>query len=191
MKKKLIETLKKSIDMSPKTERKDFSIDFINQFLTLDWGRSIVYNYSEGAEKFIKSEYLSNYFKQRLKNMFVEMDNIAGDRYLYTQNIEKIFNSSKTFNEMSEEEIKYIFCKLKDYTASNNRYHEVMGEKVDYQTAHGFRELLFKLDGEGVTACLKDNNCYSKKQLGDQILLTSGLNNRASFYSGRGVNYGF
>lgn len=78
--KKLIETLKKLIDMSPKTDRKDFSIDFINQFLTLDWGRSIVYNYSEGAEKFIKSEYLSNYFKQKLKNMFVEMDNIAGDR---------------------------------------------------------------------------------------------------------------
>lgn len=189
----LIENHKKLIDRTCKSdywEVKDCGIEFIDEFLSRDSGRTIVYHYSKGAEKFMKSEYLSNYFKQRLKNMFVEMDHVAGIKCLFTPNMEKLLNNPKTINEMTEEEIKYIYTKLKQYTSSNNRYKEIMVEKIDYKTANCFRKLLYKLDGDGVVACIKDDNYVSKRQLADELLDTSGLNSRASYYSGRGVNYG-
>lgn len=189
----LIENHKKLIGKTCKSdywEVKDCGIEFINKFLSRDSGRTIVYHYSKGAEQFMKSAYLSIYIKQRIKNMFVEMDDVAGDKYLCTPNIEKILDSSKTINEMTEDEIKNIYTKLAEYTASNNRYIETLGEKMDYKTANCFRTLLYKLDGDGVTACIKDDNYVSKRQLADELLYTSGLDNRASYYSGRGVNYG-
>ena len=66
------------------SEIKDCGVEFIRHFLSRDWGRSIVYQYSEGAQKFINSEYLSNYFKESIKKLALvdgskeEVLNLAG-----------------------------------------------------------------------------------------------------------------
>lgn len=184
----LIEAHKKLVDKSCKgdyREIEDCGLSFINEFLLRDWG--IVYEYSKGAQEFIKSEYLSNYFKQRLEKMFIEFDKIAGVTCFYTPTMEKILNSSKTINDMNEKEIKYIYFQLKAYMADNNRYKLLI--KKDYETVSSFVNLLYKLDGTGVVAYLKDDNCITKRELGVHILRTSGLTDRASYYFGRGVNY--
>lgn len=135
----------------------------------------------------MKSKYLSNYLKHRMKKMFAELDDISNEKKFYTEEIIKILNSSKSINEMNEEEIKAIYNKIKLYIASSNKYQNQI---IDNKTGHCFLHLIYKLDSKGVIALLKDDNYVTKYDLADRILSTSGLNSRASYYSGRGVNYG-
>lgn len=152
-------------------EIKDCGIEFIEKFLSRDWGRSIVYQYTPEAEKFIKSKYLSDYFK----NSIIELLS----QYYLSDEVLNTLNSDKPINDMSEEEIKAI------YSALNECYPKT---KRNDKIASCFMSFLYKLDGKGVTSFIKNN--ISNYDLANHILLTSGLSSRASYYSGRGVNYG-
>ena len=166
------------------TRINDCGIKYIYELLMVDWGRSIVYEYSDAAKDFMNSKYLSNYIKYELKKMLCKMNYYAENNYFYNENIKRILNSNKSLNEMNEDEIKYIFSHLKSCMSKRE-----ISSQVDTKIVECFNLLLYKLNGEGVKSLLKDNNYISKSTLANHILLTSGLNNRASFYSGRGVNY--
>ena len=45
----------------------DCAVNLLSRFLTMDWGRSIVVEYTKEQRKFIKSVYLSHFFKQSIK----------------------------------------------------------------------------------------------------------------------------
>lgn len=141
---------------------KDCGVKFIERFLTRDWGRSIVYNYNQGAQKFIYSSYLSDYFKK------IIIESIEDEATI------NILNSDKIINDMSEEEIKMIYFSL----------IKVCSDEKDI--LNSFIQFLYKLNGNGVISFIKNN--INKSELAKQILLTSGLLDDASYYSGRGVN---
>lgn len=153
-------------------EIKDCGVRFIECFLERDWGRSIVYEYNDGAINFIYSKYLSDYFKNFIKELLKDDEQ---SEILYNA-----LNSDKHINDMSEEEIKHIYSSLKEHYKNTNE------EKPNITP--GFKVYLFKLDGKGVTSYIKNN--IDKLYFVNRILSTSGLCNRASFYSGRGVNHG-
>lgn len=148
---------------------KDCCIRFTDDILSLDWGKSIVYNYPVEIVKFIKSKYLSDYFKNEIKFLLdgEDIDN----------NVKNLIESDKKINDMSEEEIKGIALAIKKY-----EYYE------EATVANLFRTYLYKLDGEGVISYIKNN--IDGHDLISHILHTSGLSARASYYSGRGVNIG-
>lgn len=153
-------------------EIKDCGVQFIKIFLSRDWGRTIVYNYSEGAKKFIKSKYLSDYFK-------ASINELLSDEKLTTEAINAI-NSDKEINDMSEDELNIIYSSIKEFYAKQ-RIRETDN------VANYFMSLLQKLDGKGVIAFIKNN--INNINLASHILTTSGLCDSASYYSGCGVNY--
>ena len=150
-------------------EIKDCGVEFIDYFLCRDWGRSIVYQYNSGAIKFIYSKYLSDYFKNSVKELLKDDEQ--------SEILSNALNSDKNINDMSEEEIKEIHLSIKEH------YRNVDEKRSNI--APNFLTYLLKLDGKGVTSYIKNN--IDKRYLVSRILLTSGLNDRASFYSGRGV----
>jgi len=172
----LIEIHKSLIGKSCKDKYRDIEdcgVEFIKYLFSRDWGRSIVYQYSKGAKKFIYSKYLSDYFKSSIKEL------LEGERL--TPEIINILDSDKLINDMSEEEINTLYFAIKAFY--NNPMHE---KKVNISSQ--FMALLYKLDGKGVNLFIKNN--VRNSDLVRPILLTSGMSDRASYYSGRGVNYG-
>ncbi len=172
--KELIQAHKKLIGKTCKNryyEVKDCGVKFIEDFLFRDWGRSLVYVYSNGAEKFTQSKYLSDYFKSSIKEL-LESENISDE-------VKSAINSDKLFNDMSEEEIKAIYSSIQDF------YKKASPRPVNIADYIMF--YLYKLDGKGVTSFIKNN--VNSRDLASHILCTCGLNDRASYYSGRGVNY--
>lgn len=153
-------------------EIKDCGIEFIRKFLLRDWGRSIVYHYSEGASRFIKSKYLSDYVKNGIKEML--LDDSLNSRVL------RILDGNKMINQMNEEEIRDIYFSLRKYCLKSGN--------MDVRLLNDFMAYLYKLDGNGVVSFIKNN--VSNRELASQILLTSGLVDCASYYAGRGVNLG-
>lgn len=151
---------------------KDYGIIFIDRFLSRDRGRSIVYHYSKGAKEFINSKYLSDYFKTIIRE-FLSSEKIS-DEVLNT------INSDKLINDMSEEELSGIYSSIKNMNGKSNNEIEYMADLL--------LSLLFKLNGKGVMSFIKNN--LNNEDLASRILLTSGMMNRGSFYSGRGVNLG-
>ena len=184
----IIESHKELIGKKAKdkyTEINDCGVEMIRHLLNRDWGRSIVYEYSDAAKNFMNSKYLSNYIKHELKKMLGKMNYYAKTNDYYNDDMKKLLNSNKTLNEMDENEIKYIFNHLKFCM-----YNKELKLYVDTKIVECFNLLLYKLDGKGINSLLKDDNYINKTSLANHILLTSGLSERASFYSGRGVNYG-
>ncbi len=172
----LIETHKQLVGNSSKSdyyEVKDCGVEFIKKLLSRDWGRTIVYHYSQGAQDFIHSKYLSDYFKNSIKELLLDED--LSDEVL------SILNSDKVVNDMSEAEILLIHSAIKDF------YHKSTNYEKD-NVANYFMSFLYKLNGKGVVSYIKNN--VNNNDLASHILTTSGLNDRASYYSGRGVNYG-
>jgi len=172
----LIKNHKKLIGVSCKCdywETKDCGVEFISKFLSRDWGRTIVYHYSQEAKKFIQSKYLSNYFKSSIKALLSDKD--------LDPEVLNTLNSDKIINDMSEKELLSISSAIRNFYAESTRTEEP-------NVSNYLMSLLYKLDGSGVTSFIKNN--VNKRDLASYILLTSGLNDRASYYSGRGVNYG-
>lgn len=171
----LIETHKKLIGISCKSdysEVKDCAADYIIELLSRDWGRTIVYHYSPRDKNFIQSKYLSDYFKNSIKELLSDEE--------LGQEVLNALNSDKVINDMSEEEILSIYSAIKEFYAKSPRTEKV-------SVANYFMSLLYKLNGPGVVSFIKNN--VNNEDLARHILLTSGLNDRASYYSGRGVNY--
>ena len=153
-------------------EIEDCGVEFIKKLLDRDWGRSIVYHYSQGAERFIQSKYLSDYFKSSIKELL-------SSEYI-DDDVLNILNSDKLINDMSAEEISKIYSLIRNYYKKS--------EQKTANVARSIMSFLYKLNGKGVISFIKNN--VNNLDIARNILQTSGLSARASFYSGRGVNYG-
>ena len=152
------------------TKIDDCALHYIENFLTCDWGRSIVITYNEKEMDFIKSKYLSDYFKEGIRELLSDV---------MTKEIEDILNSDKDINQMDENEIKILYDAIHNYY---NCHKDVKENVANYISSY-----LYKLDGTGVITFIKNN--INNESIAKRILLTSGLNARSSFYSGRGVTY--
>lgn len=150
----------------------DCAVHFISRLLTIDWGRSIVIEYTKEQRNFIKSNYLSNYFKDSIKEMLG--DSISNE-------LLNILNSEKNINEMTEKEIKTIRNEI-------DKFFYINGQSEKPNISSRFMSYITKLNGSGIISYIKNN--IQSSELAKQILYTSGLNARSSYYSGRGVNYG-
>ena len=150
----------------------DYGVKFVYDLFNEASGRTIVYNYNEGTQEFFESKYLSDYYKYSIKELLKD-DNLDNEKLL------DILNCDKDVNDMSEEDIKLLYSAIKD--------HYSIEENNEYNVSNYFISYLYKLNGEGPTSYLKHNIPASK--IASRIMWTSGLNDRASYYSGRGVNY--
>ena len=173
----LIETHKKLIGKTCKSpysyyEIKDCGVEFIEEFLSRDWGRTIVYQYSSGAKIFIQSKYLSDYFKNSIKELLSTQE--------LSDEVKNALNSDKLINDMSEEELKSICSSINVFYKNS--------EQKTVNIAGSIMSFLYKLNGKGVMAYIKNN--VSNDSLAEDILRTSGLCDRASYYPRRGVNRG-
>ena len=169
--KDIVEKLKGKIVEDEYRTIEDCAVDFVGNLLGRDWGRSIVYVYNKKESDFISSKYLSDYFKDSISQL------LDGTK---SKEIETILNSDKDINEMSEEDIKMMYDAIVEY------YH-INRKSPKPNISSKFLTYLYKLDGKGISSFLKNN--IDGETIARQILLTSGLNDRASYYSGRGVMY--
>ena len=150
----------------------DCAVDLLSRFLTMDWGRTIVIEYTKEQKEFIKSDYLSNFFKESIREMLGEA---------ISEKLNEVLSCDKNINDMTEEEIKIIREGIEEY-------YRVNGKSPKSNISSRFMSYIYKLNGKGVTSYIKNN--IHPYELAKHILITSGVNDRASYYSGRGVNYG-
>ncbi len=92
-----------------------------------------------------------------------------------------LLTSDRLINDMSEGEILSIYSAIKEF------YNKTTKSEI-VTVASDFMSLVYKLNGPGVVSFIKNN--VNARDLARHILLTSGLDDSASYYSGRGVNYG-
>lgn len=155
---------------------RDFGVKYVYDLFNEASGRTIVYNYNEGAQEFFESKYLSDYYKDSIKELL--KDDLS-DENSNNKKLLEILNNDKDVNDMTEEEIKMLHSAIKD--------HYSVEDNNEYNVSNYFISYLYKLNGEGPTSYLKHSIPASK--IASHIMWTSGLNDRASYYSGRGVNY--
>lgn len=167
-----VESLKGKSCLSDYETIEDCAVDFVSGLLKKNYGRSIVIEYTKGQKDFFKSKYLSNYFKESIKEMLGET---------ITEELLSLLNSDKDINDMTESEIKLI-------NDSIEMFYETHGPSEKPNIASRFSYYVYKLDGQGIIDYIK--NHINPGKLARDILLTSGLNPTSSYYSGRGVNYG-
>lgn len=174
-KEELIEKHKKLIGKSckrPHENIEDCGIAFIKKILFRD-NDMIVRNYlktHETEQSFLKSKYLSDYFKQKIKELLPKekLSDIAIDA----------LKSDKHISEMTEEELKDIFSSM------NIFYNEIGNNPIDIREI--FLLYINELNGKGVISFV--NNNINPDVLARLILRSSGLSPDANFYNGRGVN---
>ena len=153
-----------------------FSIDdcgseIIKDFLLYDRYHGLKYDYDDHyAGIFLKSDYLSDYFKSSIKE-YLSGRNIS-------ERVENALDSETSFNEMSSRDIKAI----------NTYISASKGNGKKDNIAPFFLFYITKLDGEGPKTFVK--NDLDKNYIASDILNRSGMSDRASYYSGRGVNTG-
>lgn len=167
-----LNTLKGKSTQDEYEELDDCAVSLLSKFLRLDWGRSIVFEYSPSQKKFLHSKELSNYFKESVKELL-------GDSI--SKQLESLLSSEKDINDMTEEEIKAIYTEVENY-------YRVNGKSPKSNISSKLMSYFHKLDGKGVVSYIK--NTTHPAELAKEILYTCGLNARSSYYSGRGVNYG-
>ena len=168
----IIEYLKGKSTSDEFEDIEDCAIELVTRLLKMDRGRSCVIEYTKEQKKFIKSKYLSNYFKESIKEMLGES---------ISKELLNILNCEKNISEMTEEEIKIIKTEIDEFYRTN-------GKSEKWNISSCFMPYIYKLNSEGTKKFII-NNTYPA-ELAKQILNTSGLNPRSSYYSGRGVNYG-
>lgn len=147
----------------------DCGVHFVKKLLDSDWGRSIVVTHDKYDMDFIKSKYLSDYFKENIREL------LNGSM---TDEVRNLLNGDNDINQMNENEIKLLNDAI-------NEYYDNGGRTEKPNLSGYFLTYLYKLDGIGVASYIKNN--IDGEDIARHILLTSGLNDRASFYSGRGV----
>ena len=155
------------------SEMLDLGLIFTDNILSRDYGRTIVTDNNEQEYKFIYSQELSDYFKTVISSIIPEQ--------IMSEKAKEVLDSDKQINEMDEDEIKAILSSLSDF-------YKLKESKDQPYISDIFTTYLYKLDGKGVRSYIKNNINGSK--LAKHILLTSGLSDRASYYSGRGVRLG-
>ena len=147
----------------------DGAIYFINKIFQRNSEKRSLFYYSNSENEFIKSSYLSNYFKICIKKLLEESPN---------ERLNNILNSDQDINEMEEEEIKLIKDSI-DAFYFNSDCKGVANIAILFMT------YLYKLDGKGVTSYIKHN--IPANDVAYKIMFDSGINPNAKYYSGRGV----
>lgn len=125
--------------------------------------------YDEGfreyvADGFFKSKHVSEYVKKGIRAE-LEKKNVI-------DNAIDLLKSDKLLNDMSCSELSSIYSVMNDNGIST----------------YEFLQTLFRLDGNGVKEFITKKEFNS--ELSSYILQSSGLSDRSSLYSGRGVNIG-
>ncbi len=114
----------------------------------------------------VKSKSVSDAYKESLRLEF--KDNEEYKKYLV------VFDQDKDINDMSEDELVCI--------------NRLVNASKDGYLRWSMRDYLFRLDGEGVISFIKNN--MDSMDIVEHILESTNINSRASYYSGRGVNFG-
>lgn len=155
---------------------RDFGVKLVYDLFSEENGRTFVYEYNDGASGFFKSKYLSDYFKESIK-ILLKDDLLDEDDN--NKKIIDILNSDKEINDMNDDDLKLLFSAIKE--------HYQAEENNEYNVANYFVSYMYKLDGDGPSSYLKNN--IPSEQIARHILWATGVSDRASYYSGRGVNY--
>lgn len=151
----------------------DLGLIFADGVLSVDYGRTGVFDNNEKEYKFIYSRELSDYFKNVIGSIIPEKR--------LSSKAKKVLESEKTFNEMNATELRSIYGSLIKFYGTKD------SEGAPYIVSI-FKTYLYKLDGVGVKTFIKNN--IDSREIASHTLLTSGLLDRASYYSGRGVMRG-
>ena len=144
--------------------------EYIKAILNFDYGYSIVRRETEELHKFINSKYLSDYFKQMIKEKLEGMDNC--DIAL------SAVNSNREISSFTEEEFNSIYKSLQNlvflYRKPDFLYKLIL-------------PLALKLDSKGTNEFL--NNKVDPKIVIKQIVSTSGMDENPAYYSGRKATF--
>ena len=148
---------------------------------------------NSGANKeFLRSYYVSDYFKQAIKEIVNPED--------FSESAIKVINSGKDFKDMSSGELYEIYSGITNYY---NRPLKVVnvytiadgkpnGESKDFvqkrvhNISYFFKEFLFNCPGENVRGVILLSAALRDK-FARYILNANGLNDDPAFYAGRGV----
>lgn len=141
---------------------------YMNRILEFNSGYSTIKEKSEELDKFIKSSYVSDYYKELVKNKLTDKEQ--------SEVISNAINSERSFSEFTGEEFYAIYEALKELITAN-------GER-DY-TYNEIIALAFNLDSKGATDFL--NNKVSPLIIIKRIVNTSGVCSSPEYYSGRGA----
>ena len=155
----LIEAHKNLVDKiyyNEEGEPRYSGLEFILELITRDYNSRKLYNYSIGAQKFIKSDYLSDCFKTGLM-YFYKLSNFENEDFV------NIINSKKAFKDMNASELQVIYSVI-----NRQSKFELVDDIVKY-----FKIYLYKLSTKEIIEFIKNNNLNSDFAL--YILNTSGL----------------
>lgn len=137
---------------------RNYGRNFIFKMLNYDYGYIIPKEIPEELSKFFNSKHVSDYFKQLIK------ENLSNPSEI----VSKAINSERDFKDFDADEFYAIENEL-----NAAGFHNVM------------LGLAFKLNSSGATDFL--NKKVDPITMISRIVLTSGLNSRAEYYSGRGA----
>jgi len=136
----------------------DYGRSFMTKLLSFDYGYCFPKEMPKGLEQFFNSKYFSDNFKTILKEIIEKTPSC----------VPELLNSEKSLSEFTEEEFNDIAS-----TCRHISYDNIM------------IILALKLNSEGARNFLM--NRVDPMTLIERIVLTSGLNDRAEYYSGRGA----
>lgn len=174
-------------------ELTDYAQLFMDGIQGFNYGYCIVKESTKGIQEFINSKYTSDDFKRRINNALFheelsERDKLYLEEFQGTEKyeiseknfLETFLGSNRCLNDLSAEELNIVMTELRKYNNRHNRH-----DKYLYSSMFKF---LFNSNSLGTKDYL--NKYENSLDVAKQILSTSGLNSRADYYSGRGVNYG-
>lgn len=140
---------------------------YIEELLRCNYGYNHPIEITPAIYSFFNSTYFSNYYKQVLKEKFINKEN--------TSEAIKILSSDTKLTDLTGKEIALI-------------YHELLKNDVEGMLDYYSTQVLaltFFLDSKGATDFL--NKEVSPLVVIKRIIATSGLCNSPEFYSGRGA----
>ena len=140
-----------------------------------DYGYEAIEKMLEGGENsmFLRSSYVSDYFKNALKEIVSKED--------FTDYAIDAINSDKAISDMNAEELYAIYFGVSKYYSKpydKNRKHNV---------SYFFKKLLFNIPSIGVKDLIMSDVAI-RDSFARYLLTTNGINDRPSFYAGRGAN---
>lgn len=157
----LIELHKRLIGKKDKRNLVNYAIDLIKTLL-----------YGGYCRSFIESDYMSDYFKDGIKEIINPVD--------FSREATILINSDKSFRDMSGEELRII-------NNSVNSYYERKTNDMVSNISIYFQDYLCNLREYGVKWLIA-NDLGLRKHFAKHILNMFGLKDEESWYSKRGVN---
>ncbi len=136
----------------------DYGRNFMFKLLNIDYGYMFPKQLSKDLEEFFNSEHTSNYFKNLIQTEFEQ----------FSVPVPKAVTSNKSISDFTEEDFEEIASTYAKIGSTNKIF-----------------ALLFRLNSEGARNYLV--NKADPEKVIHRIVLTSGLNDRPEFYSGRGA----